>query len=101
MRYRPTIAVICVALACGANPSAMSQQTPPPKGFHSFGADQTIVDISNVEWTPLQFQGLPAGIEMAVLRGDLAKVVVRFCCGHRRATWSQITATRVTRSMSG
>ncbi len=73
MKHGLSIVVICAALACGTTPSAKAQQTSPPKGFHSFGADQTIVDISKLEWAPLQLQGLPAGIEIAVLRGDLAK----------------------------
>ena len=39
----------------------------------SFGKDQTIVDVSKVVWSPLKVEGLPAGAEIAVLRGDLAK----------------------------
>jgi quercetin dioxygenase-like cupin family protein len=50
----------------GAEPAA-------PQGFHGFGADQTIVDVGKVEWQPLKAEGLPAGIEIAALRGDLAK----------------------------
>ena len=73
MKHGLSIVVICAALACGTTPSAKAQQPSLPKGFHSFGADQTIVDISKLEWAPLQLQGLPAGIEIAVLRGDLAK----------------------------
>jgi hypothetical protein len=45
----------------------------PPKGFYGFGADQTIVDIGKVEWQPLKLEGLPPGMEIATLRGDLAK----------------------------
>jgi hypothetical protein len=44
-----------------------------PNGFSSFGPDQTITDINKVEWQPLMFEGLPPGIEVAALRGDLAK----------------------------
>jgi quercetin dioxygenase-like cupin family protein len=44
-----------------------------PKGFFAFGADQTIADVNKVEWQPLKLEGLPLGIEIAPLRGDLAK----------------------------
>ena len=44
-----------------------------PKGMHAFGTDQTIAEIDKMEWAPLDLQGLPPGIEIAVLRGDLAK----------------------------
>jgi quercetin dioxygenase-like cupin family protein len=50
-----------------------SAQQNPPKGVYSFGADQTIADIGKMEWAPLKLDGLPPGIEIAVLRGDLAK----------------------------
>jgi hypothetical protein len=37
----------------------------------SFGADQTIVDITKVVWEPLEVEGLAPGAEIAMLRGDL------------------------------
>src|SRR5438270_13501132 len=46
---------------------------PLPKGFSSFGPDQTIADVGKVEWQPLKLEGLPPGIEIATLRGDLGK----------------------------
>lgn len=39
----------------------------------SSGADQTIVDIEEVAWAPLEVEGLDPGAEIAVLRGDLGK----------------------------
>lgn len=39
----------------------------------AFGKDQTIIDVSKVQWSPLEVEGLPKGAEIAVLRGDLAK----------------------------
>jgi hypothetical protein len=48
-------------------------QQAPPKGVYSFGPDQTIADIGKMEWAPLKLEGLPPGIEIAALRGDLAK----------------------------
>jgi quercetin dioxygenase-like cupin family protein len=73
MNHRTFIAVLSVMLACLATSAARTQPVTLPNGFFSFGADQTIVDIGKMEWAPLQLQGLPPGIEIAVLRGDLAK----------------------------
>ena len=68
---------ICLALAgsvCALNPArAQSANAAMPKGFYAFGADQTIVDIDKVEWQPLKLEGLPPGIEISPLRGDLDK----------------------------
>ena len=36
----------------------------------SFGADQTIFDLSRLVWRPLISEGVPPGPEIAVLRGD-------------------------------
>lgn len=38
----------------------------------SFGNDQTIIDLTKLEWAPLEVEGLAPGAEIAVLRGDLA-----------------------------
>src|SRR3954470_2331432 len=54
-------------------PGARAADATMPKGFYSFGTDQTIADIGKVEWQPLKLEGLPAGIEIAPLRGDLGK----------------------------
>jgi hypothetical protein len=56
--------------------SVHAADAPTPKGFSSFGPDQTITDINKVEWQPLTLEGLPPGIEVAALRGDLATVPV-------------------------
>ena len=50
-----------------------SAQQAQPKGVYSFGADQTIADIGKMDWAPLTLEGLPPGIEIATLRGDLEK----------------------------
>jgi hypothetical protein len=56
------------------NPAgARAADAAMPMGFYAFGADQTIADVGKVEWQPLKLEGLPAGIEIAVLRGDLGK----------------------------
>src|SRR4029077_20558964 len=52
---------------------AKAADTAPPKGIFSFGADQTIADIGQVEWQKLELDGLPPGIEISALRGDLGK----------------------------
>src|SRR3954451_11693504 len=54
-------------------PGARAADATMPKGFYSFGTDQTIADIGKVEWQPLKLEGLPPGIEIATLRGDLGK----------------------------
>jgi hypothetical protein len=60
--------VLCL-LASGA----AAQTAALPKGIYSFGPDQTIADISRMEWAPLKLDGFAPGIEIASLRGDLAK----------------------------
>src|ERR1700746_1674315 len=70
-----TIAIcLAVTSALFFAPAVVQAADPPaPKGFFSFGPDQTITDIDKVEWQPLKLEGLPPGIEIASLRGDLAK----------------------------
>jgi quercetin dioxygenase-like cupin family protein len=64
-----TILALVMAFMCGVAPAQQSQ----PKGVYSFGPDQTIADITKLDWAPLKLPGLPEGIEIAALRGDLAK----------------------------
>jgi len=64
---------LAAIIALAAPIAATAADAGTPKGFFSFGADQTIVDIGNVDWQPLKLDGLPAGAEIASLRGDLAK----------------------------
>jgi hypothetical protein len=56
-----------------ASATGLSLAEQPTKGSYSFGPDQTIVDIGKLDWAPLKLDGLPEGIEIAALRGDLAK----------------------------
>ncbi len=63
-------ATLTVALL--ATPAAHADTPKPQRGFFAFGPDQTIVDIAKLDWAPLQLEGLPAGIEIASLRGQLA-----------------------------
>jgi hypothetical protein len=68
-----TTAAIVTLLLCGSSAAPFAQTAAPPKGVYSFGGDQTIADLGKMDWAPLQLQGLPPGIEIASLRGDLAK----------------------------
>ena len=71
---RITISLALAGSVCALNPArAQSANAAMPKGFYAFGADQTIVDIDKVEWQPLKLEGLPPGIEISPLRGDLDK----------------------------
>lgn len=58
---------------CALASAAMAQTTALPKGFYSFGPDQTIADVSKLDWAPLKLDGFAPGIEIASLRGDLGK----------------------------
>jgi hypothetical protein len=66
--------VVGAAFALSASASwAQQAQAPTPKGVYASGPDQTIADIGKMEWAPLKLDGLPEGIEIATLRGDLTK----------------------------
>jgi quercetin dioxygenase-like cupin family protein len=67
-----SLSVISSFFAAGCLP-VHAADAPTPNGFSSFGPDQTITDVNKVEWQPLTLEGLPPGIEVAQLRGDLAK----------------------------
>src|SRR5215467_9191094 len=74
MRTLPvTSAAMVTLLLCGSTAMTFAQTAGPPKGVYAFGADQTIAELGKMDWAPLQLQGLPPGIEIASLRGDLAK----------------------------
>ena len=60
-------------LFCLFASAAMAQTATLPKGVYSFGPDQTIADINKMDWSPLKLDGFAPGIEIASLRGDLAK----------------------------
>ena len=64
------IAAVMLPLAWRA---ALADEPKLPKGVSAFGQDKTIADIGRMEWQPLKLEGMPPGIEIAPLRGDLAK----------------------------
>jgi quercetin dioxygenase-like cupin family protein len=70
---RLVISLMASAITVSASPYLAAQTPPKPPGTYAFGNDQTIADIAKLEWAPLTLPGLPPGIEVAVLRGDLTK----------------------------
>ena len=68
-----TMTAIGTLLLCGSFAVPFAQTPVPPRGVYAFGGDQTIADLGKMDWAPLQLQGLPPGIEIVSLRGDLAK----------------------------
>ena len=67
-------AVAALVLVCTAELSFGDQATPA-KGFYSFLLVLIRRSPMSVswKWAPLKLEGLPEGIEIATLRGDLAK----------------------------
>ena len=67
----------------------------------SFGNDQTIIDLNQVFWEPLQGKGIPPGPEIAILRGNLSagggEALVRFPANYT----FPITVIPATSSISG
>lgn len=62
-----------LALTQASHPVKAGEASEAAKGFYSFGADQIIADVNELEWAPLELEGLAPGAEIAVLRGDMAK----------------------------
>jgi quercetin dioxygenase-like cupin family protein len=73
-RRRLTIAIGLTAVLLSADArTGYAAEAKVPQGFFGFGPDQTIVDIGKLEWQPLKLEGVPPGMEIATLRGDLGK----------------------------
>jgi hypothetical protein len=53
--------------------TAVSGAQAQQRGVYAFGPDQTIANVSKMDWSPLTLDGFAPGIEVATLRGDLAK----------------------------
>jgi quercetin dioxygenase-like cupin family protein len=62
------LALVLVGIATG-NAAAKAGSNKQPL---SFGTGQTIIDLSKVLWEPLKGEGIPPGVQIAMLRGDLA-----------------------------
>ena len=65
------LAVLLLALTSVTNVSA-ADKTASNKQPLSFGQGQTIIDLQKVVWEPLKGEGIPPGVQIALLRGDLA-----------------------------
>lgn len=83
MRYLFLSAALVVGLSEGASGHEPGSNMKPL----SFGSDQTIIDVDKVVWEPLKIDGLPDGVEIATLRGDLAKgqaeILLRLPSGYK------------------
>ena len=67
---RPSIAVALLLVLTMGN-MALAQDGPGSnKQPFAFGADQTIIDLNKLVWEPFKAEGVPPGVELAVLRGD-------------------------------
>lgn len=83
MRYLFFGAALAVSLCGGARADEPGSNVNPL----AFGVDQTIVDVGKVVWAPLELEGLPKGVEIATLRGDLGKgeaeILLRLPAGYQ------------------
>ena len=69
MRY--VIALVLLVLT-GVTEGSAADKVASNKRPLSFGTGQTIIDLQNVVWEPLKGEGIPPGVQIAMLRGDLA-----------------------------
>lgn len=68
-KYLLFVTLIATTLFVFRNTSA--DESGSNKQPLSFGSDQTIVDLDKIIWEPLVVSRLPAGADIAVLRGNL------------------------------
>jgi quercetin dioxygenase-like cupin family protein len=62
---------VALLLALTIGNMALAQDGPGSnKQPFAFGADQTIIDLNKLVWEPFKAEGVPSGVELAVLRGD-------------------------------
>ena len=62
---------LLVALLLVMSGSASAQDAPGSnKQPVAFGPDQTIVDLNKLVWEPFRPEGVPPGVELAILRAD-------------------------------
>ena len=60
-----------LALIC-STPVVAADMVGSNKQPFSFGPNQTIIDLKKVVWEPFKGEGVPPGVQVALLRGDLA-----------------------------
>ncbi len=82
-RYLQTVGA---TLVLALTPSlALAQEYATNTSPLAFGPGQTIIDLNKVEWAPLNLEGFAPGLEMALLRGDLAhgsELIMRVPAGY-------------------
>jgi quercetin dioxygenase-like cupin family protein len=65
------LVMLVLVLSSGTHGRA-ADQVASNKHPLSFGTGQTIIDLQKVVWEPLKGEGIPPGVQIAMLRGDLA-----------------------------
>jgi quercetin dioxygenase-like cupin family protein len=70
-RFAVCLVVLALLLINVTNGSA-ADKAGSNKQPLSFGTGQTIIDLQRVVWEPLKGEGIPPGVQIAMLRGDLA-----------------------------
>ena len=69
--FSALLVMLLLVLTSFTNGSA-AEKVASNKQPLSFGQGQTIIDLRNVVWEPLKGEGIPPGVQIAMLRGDLA-----------------------------
>ena len=64
--------VMCLLVLISCTTGNAADKVASNKHPLSFGQGQTIIDLQNVVWEPLKGEGIPPGVQIAMLRGDLA-----------------------------
>ncbi len=66
--YRYVLVIVFSVCAAKVSAHGVASNLEPL----AFGDDQTIVDLEQIVWSPLEVEGLAPGAEIAVIRGSLA-----------------------------
>jgi quercetin dioxygenase-like cupin family protein len=64
--------VMCLLVLTSITNGSAADKVASNKQPLSFGQGQTIIDLQKVVWEPLKGEGIPPGVQIAMLRGDLA-----------------------------
>jgi quercetin dioxygenase-like cupin family protein len=64
--------VVCLLVLTSVTYGSAADKVASNKYPLSFGQGQTIIDLQKVVWEPLKGEGIPPGVQIALLRGDLA-----------------------------
>ena len=71
-RRRTTVSLALVLLLLSCATGSAASKVASNKQPLSFGTGQTLIDLQHVIWEPLTGEGIPPGVQIALLRGDLA-----------------------------